>query len=81
MLVLQRKELEVITIGDEIEIQVVKIRGNSVRIGVTAPEHLSIKRGEIPMNPPAVPNRLELKYGDLIQRLDRFYRDQHGMQV
>ena len=47
MLVLSRKMDETIVIGDEIEITVVAIHGNTVRLGFRAPPEISIHRGEI----------------------------------
>lgn len=47
MLVLSRKESEEICIGDDIVIMLVAIRGDKVRIGITAPDTVSIHRREI----------------------------------
>jgi carbon storage regulator len=49
MLVLSRRVGERIVIGDDADIQitVVSIRGNHVRIGVTAPKSLRVDRLEI----------------------------------
>ena len=47
MLVLSRQRDETIIIGDDIEITVVDIRGDKVRLGVTAPKHISVHRKEI----------------------------------
>jgi len=47
MLVLSRKKNEKIVIGDDIEIMVVEIRGDKVRLGINAPEKVSIHREEI----------------------------------
>lgn len=47
MLILNRKENESITIGDDIEIKLVSVEGNQVRIGIDAPSHLDIHRKEI----------------------------------
>ncbi len=47
MLVLQRKRDEVIRIGDDITITVVEIRGDKVRIGISAPREVSVHRGEV----------------------------------
>jgi carbon storage regulator len=44
MLVLTRKAGESIAIGDDIEITVVEVRGEQVRLGVTAPEGVPIVR-------------------------------------
>jgi carbon storage regulator CsrA len=46
MLVLTRKCGEAVEIGDNIEITVVKISGNQVRLGIEAPRSLSIRRPE-----------------------------------
>lgn len=47
MLVLSRKRDEKILIGDDIEITVCRIGPNAVRLGIDAPEHLNIVRGEL----------------------------------
>lgn len=47
MLVLSRKADERIIIGDEIEILVVEIRGDKVRLGIEAPKHVPVHREEI----------------------------------
>lgn len=46
MLVLSRKEEERIKIGADITITVLKIRGNTVSIGVEAPRHIPVFRPE-----------------------------------
>ncbi len=47
MLVLSRQRDETIMIGDDIEITVVDIRGDKVRIGIAAPSHVAVHRKEI----------------------------------
>ena len=47
MLVLTRKTAEQILIGNDIKITVVRIQGNSVRIGIDAPRDLRVIRGEL----------------------------------
>ena len=47
MLVLSRQRGEVITIGDDIEIEVCDIRGDKVRLGVTAARHIPVHRKEV----------------------------------
>jgi len=47
MLVLTRKTNESIMIGDEIKITVVEIRGDQVKLGITAPKRISVHREEI----------------------------------
>jgi carbon storage regulator len=47
MLVLTRKSDESIKLGDDITITVIEIKGNSVRLGITAPSHVRIYRKEL----------------------------------
>ena len=47
MLVLSRKQEETIVINGQIEIMVVKIAGNKVRLGIRAPEEFKVLRGEV----------------------------------
>ena len=44
MLVLSRQRDETIMIGDEIEITVVDIRGDKVRLGINAPTRIAVDR-------------------------------------
>jgi len=47
MLVLSRQRDETIMIGDEIEITIVDIRGDKVRLGITAPARIAVHRKEV----------------------------------
>ncbi len=47
MLILTRKVGEKITIGDDIEITVVEIKGKQVRLGINAPSELPVHREEV----------------------------------
>lgn len=47
MLVLSRRRGETIVIGESITIQVVEIRGDKCRIGITAPPDVRIDRQEV----------------------------------
>ena len=47
MLVLTRKVLEGITIGDDIRVTVVRVEGGQVRLGIEAPRHVTVLRGEL----------------------------------
>jgi len=47
MLVLSRLCDETIMIGDEVQITVVDIRGDKVRLGITAPRQVQVHRKEV----------------------------------
>ncbi len=47
MLVLTRKTHEKIIIDGNIEIEVVRVQGDRVRLGITAPNQVSIQRQEV----------------------------------
>lgn len=47
MLVLSRQRDETIMIGDEVEITVVDIRGDKVRLGINAPRSVQVHRKEV----------------------------------
>ena len=47
MLILSRKINESIIIGDNIEVMVVEIKGDQVKLGINAPREVSLYRGEI----------------------------------
>lgn len=47
MLVLSRTKNESIMIGDDVEIIIVDVRGDKVRLGITAPKTISVHRKEV----------------------------------
>lgn len=47
MLILSRYPDERICIGDDIEVVVVGVRGNKVRLGIAAPEDVAVHRKEV----------------------------------
>ena len=47
MLVLSRQKDESIVIGDDIEITIVDIRGDKVRLGIAAPSEIPVHRKEV----------------------------------
>ena len=61
MLVLSRKKNESIVINDNIEIIVIEVRGDKVKLGIAAPDDIpvhrkevsdAIKRNSLPPSPP-----------------------------
>ena len=47
MLILTRKANESITIGHNIKVSVVEIKGNQIKLGIEAPRHIPVNRTEI----------------------------------
>ncbi len=47
MLVLSRQKDESIMIGDNVEITIVDVRGDKVRLGITAPKEIPVHRMEV----------------------------------
>jgi len=47
MLVLTRRTNQSIVIGEDVVITVVEIRGEQVRLGISAPRHVSVYREEV----------------------------------
>jgi carbon storage regulator len=47
MLILTRRIGETLNIGDDVQVTVLGIKGNQVRIGVNAPKHVPVHREEI----------------------------------
>lgn len=66
MLVLSRKEQEVVHIGDNITVTVVRIGPNTVRLGIEAPKDMKIVRGELTIDLPAG-GAIELPDGTQVQ--------------
>jgi len=48
MLVLTRKLQQQIKIGEQITVTILKVKGNTVRVGISAPREVRVVRGELP---------------------------------
>jgi len=88
MLVLTRKSNQSIMIGDEIEVSVLSVMGEKVRIGIQAPQVIPVFRKEIYLEihreagtstpddgrpPPAIPR--EQKSGESVADVDQSLRE------
>ena len=47
MLILTRRDGEVLKIGDDIDVTVLAVTGNQVRVGISAPRDVAVHREEI----------------------------------
>lgn len=47
MLVLSRKKDESIMIGDQIELKILSIEGDQVKLGIVAPKNIKVYRSEV----------------------------------
>ena len=47
MLVLTRKKGETIMIGDQIEVKVISVEGDQVKLGIVAPKSVKVHRSEV----------------------------------
>lgn len=46
-LILSRKQRQVITIGPDITITILEVKGNAVRVGIEAPKEVVVLRAEV----------------------------------
>ncbi|WP_078378894.1 carbon storage regulator CsrA [Sutcliffiella halmapala] len=69
MLVLTRKTEEAIKIGDDIEIKVIAVSGDQVKLGIEAPKHVEIHRKEIYLSIQEENNAASHSSFDLLQAL------------
>jgi carbon storage regulator len=47
MLILTRRPREVVMVGDDVQIMVLDIAGDRVRLGITAPREIQVRRQDI----------------------------------
>ncbi len=81
MLVLARKLNESIMIGDDVEVVVIDIKGDQVKLGIRAPKNVTVHRKEIYQdikqeNIAAIKSRF--KPGDLRELSDYFVDEEKG---
>lgn len=69
MLVLRRKINEVIQIQDNIEIEILAIEGDQVKLGITAPKNIDIYRKEVLVNIKKENEKASFVPDDLIKKL------------
>jgi carbon storage regulator len=75
MLVLSRKKGESIIIQDEIEITVLSVEGDNIRIGIKAPKNIDIFRKEVYLAIEEANRESAAQQVDQIETLMRRYRE------
>ncbi len=70
MLVLTRKTNESIKIGDDIEITILSVSGEQIKIGIEAPKHIEIHRKEIYLDIQSENNQASQTSIDLLKQLN-----------
>jgi len=70
MLVLTRKINESIKIGDDIEITILSVSGEQIKIGIEAPKHIEIHRKEIYLDIQSENNQASQTSIDLLKQLN-----------
>ncbi len=70
MLILSRKQNETIVIDGQIELEVLRIKGNTVRIGIKAPRSVKVLRGEL------APFERDLPLNDLVAESSAEYENE-----
>jgi carbon storage regulator len=74
MLVLTRKLKESIMIGDDIELSVLSIEGDQVKIGINAPKNIDIHRKEIYLSIQQENSQAAQTGADAINNLNSFFK-------
>jgi len=57
VLVLTRRKNQSIVIGDEIVVTVLEVKGDQIRLGITAPREVQVYREELLSDPPTRAHR------------------------
>lgn len=71
MLVLTRKSGEAIQIGDDIEISIVSVKGDQVKLGINAPKDVEILRKEIVVQIQEENKQASIVLGDLMKLIGK----------
>ena len=47
MLIVTRRAGQAVCVGDDIRVEVMEVRGQQIRLGISAPDHVQLYRAEI----------------------------------
>ena len=76
MLVLTRRLKESIMVGDDIEISILSIEGDQVKLGISAPKNVDIHRKEIYLSIQQENNSATQTDAGAIESLSNFFKKQ-----
>ncbi len=79
MLVLTRKKTESIKIGNDIVITVIQTGKGTVRLGIEAPAHVRVLRGELAPHPPFLGAATSTAMDDEEAVMDRFLTELNSL--
>ena len=74
MLVLTRKPNESLVIGNDIEITILAIEGEQIKIGITAPKNVDIHRKEVYLSIQEENNEATKTETNLLENLNTFFK-------
>ncbi|MBM6619041.1 carbon storage regulator CsrA [Bacillus suaedaesalsae] len=74
MLVLTRKTNEAIQIGNDIEITILAISGDQVKLGINAPKNVEIHRKEVYLSIQVENNEASISSFDLLKNLNDTFK-------
>ena len=74
MLVLTRKLKESIMIGDDIEVTVLAVEGEQIKLGINAPKHIEIHRKEIYLSIQEENNEAAQTKTNLLENLNQYFK-------
>ena len=74
MLVLTRKLKESIMIGDDIEITVLAVEGDQIKLGIKAPKHVEIHRKEVYLSIQEENNEATQTKTNLLENLNQYFK-------
>lgn len=77
MLVLTRKSKQAIKIGEDIEITIVAIQGDQVKIGIDAPRSIEIHRKELIMDVELQNSEAANLPANLLETLNQMYEEEN----
>ncbi|AOH57112.1 carbon storage regulator CsrA [Peribacillus muralis] len=74
MLVLTRKPNEAIMIGDDIEITILSIEGEQIKLGINAPKNVEIHRKEIYLSIQQENSEATQTESHLLQNINEYFK-------